>query len=90
MFWLATAVKIALVSGAQSRALRFRLYWGCITHSLLKVPVRDKNREVIPFLPVGWTLSFEMTFYSLFAFMLALKVHEPDPQALVALGLRNS
>jgi peptidoglycan/LPS O-acetylase OafA/YrhL len=74
LYWLATAAKIALVASLPSLVLRSRLDRSYIVQSLLMVPVRDVNGDILPILPVGWTLSFEMMFYALCALALALKV----------------
>ncbi|MGF7180816.1 peptidoglycan/LPS O-acetylase OafA/YrhL [Tunturiibacter psychrotolerans] len=47
---------------------------GYIVSSFLLIPYRDSLGHIQPLLNVGWTLSFEMFFYLLFALALALRV----------------
>ena len=43
--------------------------------SLLFIPTFDQVGSIRPVLPVGWTLNFEMLFYTLFACSLALRIN---------------
>jgi peptidoglycan/LPS O-acetylase OafA/YrhL len=73
LYWLCSAAKIAAVLAAPSLALTTKLgLWFC-TASLLFIPVHDAAGRFRPLIPVGWTLSFEMLFYGLFAFCLAVR-----------------
>lgn len=55
-----------------------------ISNALLFVPVLDTTRYAPPALTVGWTLSFEFTFYLLIAALVALVKRR---RALLALGI---
>lgn len=43
-----------------------------ILGSLLFIPVTDAGGTILPLLPTGWTLNFEMLFYAVFALCLTL------------------
>ncbi|WP_433969684.1 acyltransferase family protein [Tunturiibacter gelidiferens] len=47
---------------------------GYILSSFLLIPYRDSIGNIQPLLNVGWTLSFEMFFYFLFASALAFRI----------------
>ncbi len=69
LYWLCSLCKIAGLVLAGSFA-RLGL-WYCLA-SLLFLPVHDAAGLFKPVLPVGWTLSFEMLFYALFAAALGV------------------
>ena len=72
MYWLATAAKGIAVTAAPGMALHTRpSLWNTIA-SFLFVPSINVEGVVAPLLPVGWTLSFEMLFYAVFAMALFL------------------
>jgi exopolysaccharide production protein ExoZ len=65
---------------------------GYILSSLFFLPYRNSQGIIQPVLAVGWTLTYEMFFYLLFASALALRVREvrilaPIMIALAALGI---
>ena len=64
LYWACSLVKIAALIGSGSVARVGLVY--CMG-SLLFLPVHDAAGLFKPVLPVGWTLSFEMLFYGLFA-----------------------
>ncbi|WP_337267550.1 acyltransferase family protein [Oryzifoliimicrobium ureilyticus] len=70
-YWLVTAIMIA---GAVAGLFpNMKLTAEHIIGSLFFIPVRSpSNGEIWPVLVQGWTLNFEMFFYSLFAISLAL------------------
>ena len=73
MYWLATAVKLALLLAVPSLALNaLGTPWHVIA-SFLFLPSRNPEGHFDPVLVVGWTLNFEMAFYVLFACALALR-----------------
>lgn len=97
MYWLMTAVTVLELSflrlrpGIQNAGPHFNLTPGYIVSSLFFLPYRNSLGNVHPILIVGWTLTYEMFFYLLFACSLALRVSElrflaPVILALAALG----
>jgi peptidoglycan/LPS O-acetylase OafA/YrhL len=76
LYWLCTAGKILAVLAAPGLAATVARpalgVWFCVA-SLLFLPVHDAAGQFRPVLPVGWTLSFEMMFYGLFALALAAR-----------------
>jgi len=73
MYWIATSIKviaILLTSGyvlhAQFRPINAIL-------SYLFIPTFNSEGNIIPILSVGWTLNFEMFFYSLFTLALFIR-----------------
>ncbi len=73
LYWLATTAKLALVLLAPALARHARPGWGTVLCSYLFLPAANEAGEVRPLLPVGWTLSFEMLFYLVFAAGLAVR-----------------
>jgi exopolysaccharide production protein ExoZ len=74
LYWFFSIVKLAAVLAVPALVLRTQLNPGFVTHSLLFLPVHDAAGDFKPLLPVGWTLTFEMLFYTLFALALALRL----------------
>jgi exopolysaccharide production protein ExoZ len=98
MYWLMTALTllkayaVRLQPKIENIGPHASVTLGYIVSSLLFVPYRNSLGFVQPILSVGWTLSFEMFFYLLFACALALRISEirllaPVMIALAALGL---
>lgn len=81
MYWLATLAKLAAIVAAPKLILHTRPNGWNIIASFLFIPSYNAQREVMPVLPVGWTLSFEMLFYATFAAALACMV---EPAVIVA------
>ncbi len=77
LYWLVSSAKIATVSVAPALALRTKLSVFYIAASLLFLPLHDASGAFKPLLPVGWTLTFEMLFYVLFAAGLKLRMSSP-------------
>ncbi len=73
LYWLATAVKLALALCLPSLARHTRPDWVNTACSFLFLPAANAAGEIRPVLPAGWTLSFEMLFYLVFAAGLALR-----------------
>ena len=89
LYWALTAAKLAAILADPAVALRTRPTAWNIVASFLFVPSRDAAGDIRPVLPVGWTLSYEMLFYALFALALycgidALLVVAPAMCALAA------
>ena len=55
--------------------------------SLLFIPYRNAIGDVQPLLVVGWTLSFEMFFYALFAAVLAMRLGLVKTLTVILVGL---
>lgn len=97
LYWLMTAVavlKLLLVqavprlgSAAEHAPVRV---WD-VVRSLLFIPYINAAGEVLPILQPGWTLSFEMFFYLLFAFALLAAAGRPlrvlGPMLVVLAGV---
>jgi peptidoglycan/LPS O-acetylase OafA/YrhL/glycosyltransferase involved in cell wall biosynthesis len=71
LYWLCSGVKIVAMLATSSA--RGALTPGYCLASLLFLPVHDAAGRFKPLLAVGWTLSFEMMFYALFAAALAAR-----------------
>ena len=72
LYWGATTLKIAILKVWPSAALNdLGTPWRIIT-SYLFIPANNGRGEIYPVLEVGWTLSYEVFFYLLFAAALAL------------------
>lgn len=81
LYWLATAAKYAATTAAPGLSLHTQpTAWNTIA-SFLFIPAYNAAGVMVPLLPVGWTLSFEMLFYAVFTMALFLAV---DPVAFVA------
>lgn len=86
-YWIVSAVltiRLALDGGVDPRA---------IVNAVLFVPVADTERYTVTPLSIGWTLSFEVTFYVLVALLVLLRLSRAPLVlvgvivALVALGI---
>jgi len=97
LYWIMTLtvllkqIVVIYHPAVQNSTLHPRLSAGYILSSLLFIPYRDSLGTTQPLLYVGWTLSFEMFFYLLFAVALALRIRvlrllTPVMIALVILG----
>lgn len=73
LYWLLTAVKLFLLLGQPSLGHHGRpSVWNSVA-SFLFIPSLNPSGEIRPVIPVGWTLSFEMLFYFLFACSLTMR-----------------
>ena len=74
MYWLCTVLAIASLAMRYRSALsgRHELGFLHVLASFLFLPTRNIAGQVAPVLAVGWTLSYEMFFYLIFALALAL------------------
>lgn len=73
LYWLFTAVKVAATLALPGLALHPHFTSWYLIASFLLIPAWNiDHTSTHPILGVGWTLSFEMTFYMLFALGLAL------------------
>ena len=72
LYWLLTTAKLVLVFALAELALRSTLGADSVLRSYLFLPVVDSAGHFRPLLPVGWTLTYELIFYLLFALALAV------------------
>jgi exopolysaccharide production protein ExoZ len=84
IYWLATALFLALSFGGLSSTLRAFPVTGEIVASFLFVPFVRPDGYVQPVYSLGWTLNYEMFFYVLFALALPWPREKAVP-ALVAI-----
>ena len=71
LYWFYTLVKAALLLALPGLASRSSIDPEHLAASLLFIPAISPWGLVEPTLPVGWTLNFEMLFYSTFALAIA-------------------
>ncbi len=72
LYWFYTFLKAALVVAVPALAVKSTIEPGHLAASLLFIPTMSPWGLVQPVLPVGWTLNFEMLFYTVFALAIAL------------------
>lgn len=91
MYWLVTVAKLISVVTAPALIFHSRpTLWNTVA-SFLFLPSRNASGVIVPVLPVGWTLTFEMLFYAVFSVALLLAVEPlllitPAMLALAALA----
>ncbi len=73
LYWLLTVVRYVAAWVRPTLSVHGRPALRELVGSLAFVPYRGLDGQVHPLLPVGWTLSFEMMFYLLFAAALAVR-----------------
>lgn len=76
LYWLFTFLVFGLAAQAPALFKATRPDLSELTMSLLFIPFVKANGLTHPMLPVGWTLNYEMFFYSLFALGLLLPKRE--------------
>jgi peptidoglycan/LPS O-acetylase OafA/YrhL len=74
LYWIMTTAKIVAVLAFPTLVMRTRLDLPYVVGSYLFVPIQDSVGQLMPVLPVGWTLTYDMLFYALVAVALALRV----------------
>jgi exopolysaccharide production protein ExoZ len=72
LYWFYTLLKAALILAVPALAIKSSIVPAHMAASLLFVPMTAPWGLVQPVLPVGWTLNFEMLFYTVFAIAIAL------------------
>lgn len=76
MYWLLTLLKIIILLMVPSLALHGGIdLWHAVSSFLFIPAINPVLGEVFPILSVGWTLSFEMMFYVLFAISISISCH---------------
>lgn len=74
LYWMLTALKLVMLLYNPSLAQHSSVeLWHSIS-SFLFIPAFNAEGEIVPLLQVGWTLSYEMFFYALFAVTLAFRL----------------
>jgi peptidoglycan/LPS O-acetylase OafA/YrhL len=77
LYWFATTLKIVLVLAVPSVATNTKLDFWQVFNSYFFIPMFDSDDVLmLPVVKVGWTLMYEMLFYTVFAF--ALFVRKPS------------
>lgn len=75
MYWIATTAKIVTVMILPGVAVRAALDPQHVLFSYLFLPAVNEVGRVEPVLGVGWTLTYEMFFYAIFAVALLVRVN---------------
>lgn len=74
LYWVATTFKLIILLLAAGVVLHSTLDWEMIIKSYFFIPSKNPiDGSISPFLGVGWTLIFEMFFYTIFGLSLLLK-----------------
>lgn len=76
MYWVATSVKVFALLVVPGLVFHAVWQWDRVIGSYLFLPSHTPDGYVEPLLGVGWTLIFEMMFYTLVTIALALRVNE--------------
>jgi peptidoglycan/LPS O-acetylase OafA/YrhL len=89
LYWLLTAVRLLMVHRAPKLFVHAVPPTWNVVASFLFLPSRAPSGLIRPVIPVGWTLSFEMAFYLIFAagLLVGRKVLWVVTPAIVALAL---
>ena len=92
LYWL---LKLVAITAHPGLSVHGRPSAGNVTASLLFVPSLNAEGLIRPLIPLGWTLSFEMLFYLIFAVALSvrggwLRVLVPAICALAGIGAMRS
>jgi len=75
IYWIATTVKLLTLIAVPSVVLHTKLDVTRTFLSYLFLPSRNIDGKVEPLLGVGWTLTFEVAFYAVFAVGLLLRIN---------------
>lgn len=70
LYWLLTALLVLLLYFAPQGFNTLRFQPAHVVRSFLFIPTTNSAGEFFPVLIVGWTLSYEMYFYAIFALLL--------------------
>jgi len=73
LYWGATTFKLVVLLMASSLVLHAELDWWYIIKSYFFIPSENVDGKILPLLGVGWTLVFEMFFYTVFTIALLLR-----------------
>jgi peptidoglycan/LPS O-acetylase OafA/YrhL len=75
MYWIATSIKVIAILFTTGYVLHAQFSLANTLKSYFFLPSINIDGEFRPVLGVGWTLNFEMLFYSLFALSLFLRLN---------------
>jgi exopolysaccharide production protein ExoZ len=75
LYWLITTLKVFILLVTTGLALHTKLSPITVICSYLFLPAKNLDGQIDPVVGVGWTLTFEMLFYFLFALALFLRVN---------------
>jgi peptidoglycan/LPS O-acetylase OafA/YrhL len=87
IYWLVLFFKLVVLATSSGLALHTSLDWPFVIKSFLFIPAYNLDHEIFPLHGVGWTLNFEMFFYSLFTLALMLRIQPILGIAPVLIGL---
>jgi exopolysaccharide production protein ExoZ len=73
LYWLATTLKIAALLAIPAAILHAKLAFYQVATSYLFFPARNAEGALDPLVGVGWTLNYEMFFYTVFTLALLLR-----------------
>ena len=73
LYWVATTMKLMAVFLIPALTLHSAFDAGHTIASYLFLPWRNVENEIKPLVAVGWTLTFEMFFYAIFAIALFMR-----------------
>ena len=73
IYWLATTLNLLALLAIPGAVLHSKLEPSSVVLSYLFLPSTNSDGRVEPLLGVGWTLTFEVFFYALFALALYLR-----------------
>jgi exopolysaccharide production protein ExoZ len=85
LYWLATFAAFAYHGVSETHGAHDG--WSEMVHSLSFIPYSGDDGSWEPVLPQGWTLSYEMMFYAIFALVLSFPRRIAIPVAGAALGV---
>ncbi|MCH4880461.1 acyltransferase [Pseudomonas sp. TMW22090] len=75
LYWIATTIKVAVLITATHFVLHADIDWLYIIKSYFFIPAINIDNQIKPLLGVGWTLLFEMFFYTTFTACLFFKIN---------------
>jgi peptidoglycan/LPS O-acetylase OafA/YrhL len=87
LYWIAMSLKVVLVMALPSMAGNAHVSVQHLISSYFFLPGIAPDGNSVPFMPVGWTLNFEMFFYLLCTISLLLAVSPMGFVAVVLAGL---
>jgi peptidoglycan/LPS O-acetylase OafA/YrhL len=87
IYWMATTFKLLVILIVPAIVVRAGLDLSHVFSSYLFLPARSPDGRIAPLLGVGWTLNFEMFFYSVFAIALAARISPYRLVGALFLGL---
>jgi peptidoglycan/LPS O-acetylase OafA/YrhL len=88
LYWFFSGIKLAAFLLTPALAVHaFRLDAWYVAASFLFLPVANGDGELMPVLPVGWTLDFEMLFYAIVAVSIYLAANTRSFAAVILVPL---